>query len=168
MQNSNSRNAEEVKSHLIDVAGRTTQDLGLGRIVGQVLSLVYLTEHERSLDEIGAELGLSKAAVSIAARQLEDLGLLERIWKKGDRKNYYRTVKYFGAALQHGLLDLVRGKIRTIGAELEHAEELMPGAHGGKKDTKLKFLKDRLRRARKLHNRARQILESPILKLLGR
>ena len=61
----------EVRTRLIEVAGGTTQDLGLGRIIGQVLGDIYMTDGDSSLDAIGHNLGLSKAAVSIAARQLE-------------------------------------------------------------------------------------------------
>ena len=73
----------EVRTRLVEVAGRTTQDLGMGRIIGQVLGDLYMTDGDSSLDDTGRRLGLSKAAVSIAARQLESLGLLQRIWKKG-------------------------------------------------------------------------------------
>jgi len=158
----------EVKARLIEVAGRTTQDLGLGRIVGQVLCFVYLTDQECSLDEIGKELELSKAAVSIAARQLESLGLLQRVWKKGDRKNYYRMVGNFGKALQQGALSMIRAKVQTIGSELDDAEQLLQHAENGQKNPETRFLRSRLDRAKRLRNRAIQIMDNPIIKLLGR
>ena len=68
--------AQEARSRLIETGGRTSQDLGLGRIVGQILVYLYLTDGDCSLDKIGADLDLSKASVSIAARQLESLWLL--------------------------------------------------------------------------------------------
>lgn len=159
---------DEVRVRLIEVAGRTTQDLGLGRILGQVLCHVYLSENECSLDDIGLDLGLSKAAVSIASRQLEALGVLQRAWKKGDRKNYYRTANNFGSALQHGLLDMVRGKIRTIGAELDNAEDMLAGVTENTVGSDTRILRKRIQRAKKLRKRAMQILDNPILKMLGR
>ena len=157
----------EVRTRLIEVAGRTTQDLGLGRIVGQVLGDIYLTDGDSSLDDIGRNLGLSKAAVSIAARQLESLGLLQRIWKKADRKNYYRIVDHLGVALRQGVLELVRGKLRTDGAELDHAEELLRPAGNGGNNGEIKFLQTRLNRARQLRHRATRIFNNPIMKMLG-
>ena len=50
---------EEARGRLIDVAGATCQELGLGRVIGQVLVYLYLQEDECSLDEIEAHLGLS-------------------------------------------------------------------------------------------------------------
>jgi DNA-binding MarR family transcriptional regulator len=157
----------EVEARLVEVAGRTTQDLGLGRIVGLVLGCVYLAERESSLDEISSRLGLSKAAVSIAARQLDSLGLIQRLWLKGDRKHYYRTVDHFGVALQEGLLALVGGKLQSIGAELDRAEEMLGEAVPGE-DQRTQFLRKRLTRASNLRKKTVLILENPILKLLGR
>ena len=76
--------------------------------LGQVLGDIYMTDGDSSLDDIGRRLDLSKAAVSIAARQLESLGLLQRIWKKGDRRNYYRLIDHLGKALRQGFLEMVR------------------------------------------------------------
>ena len=151
---------QEVRTRLIEVAGRTTQDLGMGRIIGQVLGDIYMTDGESSLDDIGRNLGLSKAAVSIAARQLESLGLLQRIWKKADRKNYYRIVDHLGVALRQGLLELVRGKMRTAGVELDRAEELLRQAGNGDNNSEIKFMQTRLNRARQLRQRATRIFNT--------
>lgn len=157
----------QVRLRLIEVAGRTTQDLGLGRIIGQVLGDIYMTDGGSSLDDIGRNLGLSKAAVSIAARQLENMGLLQRIWKKSDRKNYYRVVDHLGVALRRGFLEMVRGKIRTAGAELERAEELLRDAGDGRNNSEVRFLQTRLQNAKRLSHRASQLLDNPMMKIFG-
>ena len=113
---------DTVRKRLTEVGGRTAQDLGLGRIVGQILVHLYLSPVECSLDAIAKELGLSKAAVSIAARQLESLGLLRRSWKSGDRKTYYRTADDIATALHQGLLILIRNKMGLLATELKQAE----------------------------------------------
>ena len=56
------------RTRLVETGGRTSQDLGFGRIVGQVLVYLYLQPKECSLDVLEQELGLSKASVSVAAR----------------------------------------------------------------------------------------------------
>jgi len=158
---------QEVRTRLVEVAGRTTQDLGMGRIIGQVLGDIYMTDGDSSLDDIGRNLGLSKAAISIAVRRLESLGLLQRIWKKDDRKNYYRIADHLGVALRQGVLELVRGKIRTAGAELDRAEELLRHAGNGGNNGEIKFLQTRLNRAKQLRHRATRIFNNPIMKMLG-
>ncbi|HDQ40125.1 MAG TPA: MarR family transcriptional regulator [Desulfonatronum sp.] len=157
-----------VRAGLIEAGGRMSQEFGLGRIVGQVLISLYLTDGEASLDHLEEELGLSKAAVSTAARQLENLGFVVRVWKQGDRKSYYRTVDNIGAALRQGLLAMVRRKMTAAGGELETALEALE-RHGGDdaSDRQIRFLHSRVQRAKSLRDRASQILDNPLFKLIG-
>ncbi|MDE0839158.1 MAG: hypothetical protein OSB41_08905 [Kiritimatiellae bacterium] len=155
----------EVRYRLVDVGGQISHELGLGRIFGQMLVYLYLQEGKCSLDEIGQDLGLSKAATSIAARQLESLGLLRRVWVKGDRKSYYRTADDIGSALQKGLLSSVRQKISTVANELDVASDLLVDCKG---EDDVDFLKSRVKRAKQLGARTTKLLESPLLKLFVR
>ena len=156
---------EPVRKRLTEVGGRTAQDLGLGRIVGQLLVHLYLSPVECPLDDIARDLGLSKAAVSIAARQLESLGLLRRSWKAGDRKTYYRTADDIATALHQGLLILVRNTMGLLAAELKQAETELKSDKTG---TEAEFMLGRVKRAKKLRDTAMAVLENPVVKLLTR
>jgi len=160
--------AQQVRTRLIEVAGRTTQDLGLGRIAGQVLGEVYLSEEPRSLDDISRDLGLSKASVSIAARQLESLGLLLRKWRQGDRRNYYETARHFGVALRDGLLQMLRQKVQLAGTEIDAARALVGTTGNGHGDPSLRFIEKRLERAAKLRDRMNWLLNNPLVKMFGK
>lgn len=162
------KNISDIRAGLVEAGGRVSQEFGLGRIVGQVLISLYLTDGEASLDELEQELGLSKAAVSMAARQLESLGFVVRVWKQGDRKSYYRTVDNIGSALRQGLLAMVRRKVESAGTELDAALHMLE-KHGGEAaaDKNTRFLHSRVQRAKALRDRASQILDNPLFKLLG-
>jgi DNA-binding transcriptional regulator GbsR (MarR family) len=158
--------AAAIRMRLVDVGGRAAQDLGVGRVVGQILVYLYLRDGESSLDEIGEELGLSKAAVSVAARQLESLGLLRRSWRKGDRKTYYRTAENIATALQQGLFRFATQKIHAVGIELDHIHQLLEAARRGTRtDAETDFLYQRVKRARLLRERVEGMLNNPLLKL---
>jgi DNA-binding transcriptional regulator GbsR (MarR family) len=109
------QNLQEARTRLIEAGGRASQDLGTGRIVGQILIYLYLQESECSLDGIAEDLGLSKASVSIAVRQLEQFGMARKVWKSGDKRNYYKSAENIAKALQQGLLSLVRQKVHHFG-----------------------------------------------------
>lgn len=153
----------QVRKRLTEVGGRTAQDLGLGRIVGQILVHLYLSPAEQALEDIARDLGLSKAAISIAARQLESLGLLRRSWKSGDRKTYYRTADDIATALHQGLLMMVRNKMGLLAAELQQAEVDLKSD-----DADAMFILSRVKRAKKLRDTAMAVLENPVVKLLTR
>jgi DNA-binding transcriptional regulator GbsR (MarR family) len=156
----------EARQRLVEIGGRTSQDLGLGRVVGQMLMYLYLQEEERSLDQIGEDLGLSKAAASVAARQLESLGLLHRCWKKGDRRSYYRTADNIATALQQGLFRFLARKVRTVGEELDHVHGLLAAAaDNGAADAGIRFMVSRVERAKSLRRKAERFIGNPLVKV---
>lgn len=161
MTNKEQNAVENAKQCLIRAAGWTTQDMGLGRILGEVMAVVYLTKQPSSLDDISANLGLSKAAVSIATRQLDKLSLLERVRNPGDRKTYYRVTEHFAASLQHGILEMLRAKLATTKDVLDQAEVFLGDA--GESDEK-KFLHNQIERARRIRNRTDKLLNNPLIK----
>lgn len=160
---------QEARLRLIEAGGRASQDLGTGRIVGQILVFLYLRENECSLDDIADELGLSKASVSIAVRQLEQLGLARNIWKSGDKRKYYKSAENIAKALQQGVLLLFRQKIQIFGDELEDSMAMIssipddePALH-----QEVVFLRQRIERAKKLQSGLERILGNPLIKLLA-
>lgn len=163
--------AEEARERLVELGGRTAQDLGLGRIAGQLLVYLYFKPAECSLDEIEQDLGLSKAAVSTTARQLEAFGLIRQVWRRGDRRNYYRTADNLGVALQQGLMTLVRNKIEAAAGEMDEIQKLIAAHQRVEKDEAaedLVFLRDRLQRANVLRGRLAGLLGSRLWRLLVR
>lgn len=159
--------ARDVRMRLVEEGGRAAQDLGVGRMPGQILVYLYLSDREKSLDQIEADLGMSKAAASGATRQLEGLGFLKRVWHRGDRKVYFRTADNLGEVFREGLVAIVRRKVESIGNELERATEVMNEA-GVEMDSELRFLSNRVKRAKDLSERANNILNSRILRYLSR
>lgn len=156
---------QAARMRLIETGGRISQDLGLGRIVGQILVYLYMQPEACSLNTLEDELGLSKASVSIAARQLEQLGLVKRVWVKGERKKYYRSAENIGQALQQGLLSLISQKINEFGEQLDQTTEILEDL-SDESNPQVTFLKQRVKRASKLQRRLGRILGNPLIHLL--
>lgn len=157
----------ETRSRLIEAGGRTSQDLGAGRIVGMVLVYLYLQEDECSLDRIGEDLGLSKASVSIAARQLEQLGLARRIWRRGERKKFYRSADNIAQAIQKGILGMVQTKVKLFGEELDASKEILRMVED-EKNGELQFLSRRVGRALSLQKRLHRFINNPLVRIFSR
>jgi len=154
---------------LVEAGGRASQDIGTGRISGQILVYLYLQEDECSLDDIAADLGLSKASVSIAVRKLEQLGLVRNIWKSGDKRKYYRSAENIAKALQQGILLLLHQRIQIFGDELDESLKMISAVSSdSSQDDDLLFVQRRIERAKKLQNGLEKILGNPLLKLLAK
>ena len=60
------------------------------RIASRILGLLLLTPGECSIDQMAERLAVSRASISVDARRLEGCGVVERVTRKGDRRDYYR------------------------------------------------------------------------------
>lgn len=63
---------------------------GFPRIAGRIFGLLIISDSEISLDEIASTLGASKASASVNTRLLEQKGIIDRVSRPGDRRDYYK------------------------------------------------------------------------------
>jgi len=77
-------------ARFVERMGLALEADGLPRIAGRIFGLMLVSKEARSLDELAAELRVSKASVSTNARLLEHRGVLEQVSRPADRKDYYR------------------------------------------------------------------------------
>jgi DNA-binding transcriptional regulator GbsR (MarR family) len=78
-------------ANFIERMGLAHEAEGLPRIAGRIFGLLLISEDARSLDDLACELKVSKGSVSTNARLLEQRGILERICRPADRRDYYRV-----------------------------------------------------------------------------
>src|SRR5215208_3077142 len=76
-------------AHFVERMGLALEADGLPRIAGRIFGLLLISENPRSLDDLAAELRVSKGSVSTNARLLEQRGLLEQVCRPADRRDYY-------------------------------------------------------------------------------
>jgi DNA-binding transcriptional regulator GbsR (MarR family) len=77
-------------THFIERMGLALESDGLPRIAGRIFGLLLVSEDALSLDDLAAELRVSKGSVSTNARLLEQRGVLEQMSRPADRRDYYR------------------------------------------------------------------------------
>lgn len=84
-------NLSRTRLELAETTGRLCQLLGLPRSTGQIYGLLYLSPQPRTLDEIAAQLSISKASASTGVRQLVAWHAVRQVWVPGERKDYYEA-----------------------------------------------------------------------------
>lgn len=79
----------EARQLLIAALGMQSSFWGLGRITGELYAVLYTAPAPLCLAELAAELGVTKGNVSVAIRRLEELGMVQRRFERGDRRVFF-------------------------------------------------------------------------------
>ncbi len=107
----------ESELQFVERMGLLVEEDGWPRIAGRILGFLTLTVEACSLDEIASALDVSRASVSTDARRLMQSGLLERLSRPGDRRDYYQLAP-----------DGVRSSLRDRIDRLRRYHELIDSA----------------------------------------
>lgn len=154
--------AQSSRWEMIEAGGRTAQSFGLNRLLGQIYTLLYLSDEPQSLDQMCQQLGVSKASVSIACRQLESWGALKRVWRRGDRKDYYGAETDFSRLLNNGLMAAINKKLDSAQVQIQRSLDLLSQGDGD--PSKAAFLRQRLEEAEQYRSRIAALLNNPLVR----
>lgn len=80
----------DAQARLVERFGILADHAGMSRIAGRIIGLLIQHPGDFSIDEIAHQLAVSRASVSTEARRLLDAGVVERVGRPGDRKDYYQ------------------------------------------------------------------------------
>ena len=118
----------KIKKDFTEGLSQISRFWGFPKGMGAIFAVLYLAPAPLSLDEIVAETGLTKGAISTEIRALARMGLVHRSAKLGDRKDYYTAEADFYAAIRSILQErqnsefdrAVRSVKETLGKLDEH------------------------------------------------
>ena len=107
---------------------------GISPTMAEIHGLLYISGAALSMDDIMARLGISRGNVSMNLSKLVEWGLVKRVHKRGDRRDYYESLgdvwemfTLVAAQRKRREVDPVLGMLRRCREELS-AESLGPGA----------------------------------------
>lgn len=158
-------------ARFIDAAGNTTHSFGLGKLIGRLFALLYLSPEPLCLDQIADKLKISKASVSITVRQLASWHAVHKLEAASDRRDFYEAELRFGVILRNGLLPSVQKKLRSAGLQIDRALGAAPTSEQltdvpSPQIIQHKEISRRLRLARGLHQKINTLFSSPLLEHL--
>ncbi|UOR13208.1 GbsR/MarR family transcriptional regulator [Halobacillus amylolyticus] len=82
---------EHLNTKVIQEFSKTLEMFGLSPGDARLFVTLYIHRTPMTLDEMSEALGKSKTSMSTGVRNLADQGLVERVWKKGFRKDLYKA-----------------------------------------------------------------------------
>jgi DNA-binding transcriptional regulator GbsR (MarR family) len=83
---------EIVEEQFVELWNNMGSLWGISPTMARIHGLLYITGAALSMDEIMARLAISRGNVSMNLSKLVEWGLVRRVHKKGDRKDYYESL----------------------------------------------------------------------------
>jgi DNA-binding transcriptional regulator GbsR (MarR family) len=83
---------EAVEDQFVELWGSMSSLWGISPTMGRIHGLLYLTGAALSMDDIMARLAISRGNVSMNLSKLIEWGLVRRVHRRGDRREYFESL----------------------------------------------------------------------------
>jgi len=81
----------EAQDRFIAAWGKMGSAWGISRTMAEVHALLYITNEPLCTDDAMERLSISRGNASMSLRALQDWGIIRRVHKRGDRKEYFEA-----------------------------------------------------------------------------
>src|SRR5438067_4858146 len=123
---------EEVEEDFVGLWRRMSALWGISPTMAEIHGLLYITGSALSMDDIMERLEISRGNVSMNLSKLVEWGLVRRVHKRGDRRDYYESLSDVWEMFTLVAAQRKRREIDPILNTLRRCrEELSPEALGG-------------------------------------
>jgi len=108
-------------------------------------------------------LKISKGNASLNIRELEKLGVVKKVWVKGDRKDFYEAEFDFEKIIGSAVIEAVKSRMKIARNTLVETENLLEDARSNLNEEEKKrqelYLK-RVQSAKEIHRFAEKMLDN--------
>ncbi|MEM7398222.1 MAG: MarR family transcriptional regulator [Pseudomonadota bacterium] len=121
--------ADKAIAEFVEQMGLILQAEGLPRIAGHIMGLMIMQEGPFSLSQLAERLSVSRASISTNTRLLEDLEVIVRTAKPGDRQDYFKLSPQPYARLLRGVVRRMRRARDVVESTQDSLPEGMTDTH---------------------------------------
>ncbi len=86
------RTLDEVEEEFVGLWRSMSSLWGISPTMAEIHGLLFVTGAALSMDDIMDRLGISRGNVSMSLSKLAEWGLIRRVHKRGDRRDYYESL----------------------------------------------------------------------------
>ncbi|GAA0497024.1 transcriptional regulator GbsR [Salinibacillus aidingensis] len=86
---------DQAEGAVINSISETMDLYGVTPSIGRLYATMYFKHKPMTLDDMKDDLGMSKPSMSTAVRKLQDINIVQKVWKKGSRKDLFLAEKNF-------------------------------------------------------------------------
>ncbi len=144
---------------LADAIGDVIEHWGFRKVLGRLWTVLYLSEDPLPATELADRLSLSSGGISMALSELQEWGVVKRVWVPGERREFFVAETDFWKMISKVVSERERFLVTSVRERITQASALL-------KPLTSKEAKAALRRARILLSIA-QTAESAIATFLA-
>lgn len=120
-----SERRHEAELFAADAIGDVIEHWGFRKPLGRVWTVLYLAAEPLPAAELSERLAMSAGAVSMAVNELLRWGVLRRVWRPGERKEFYEAETDFWKMISKVVSERERFLAASVRERLGRAEELL-------------------------------------------
>ena len=140
-----------------DAIGDVIEHWGFRKALGRVWTVLYLSTDPLASAELGERLSMSAGAVSTTLTELQRWGVARRVWRPGERKEYFEAETDFWKMISKVVSERERFLAESVKERLDQASAIV---NAGPKTPKSKHVADRLKRLHSFASVAQTVLDS--------
>lgn len=140
-----------------DAIGDVIEHWGFRKPLGRVWTVLYLRIDPLSAGQLADTLSMSSGSVSMALAELQRWGVVRRVWKPGERREYFEAETDFWKMISKVVNERERFLAESVKDRLDAA---IAGAAQGQRTPRTKHTLDRLKRLASFATVASRVLDS--------
>ena len=148
----------EAKSKFIQAWGTLGSKWGINRTMAQLHALLLVSPDPLSAEEMMEELNISRGNVNMNIRDLMEWGLVEKIHKPGDRKEYFWAEKDVWKITKQVAKERKKRELEPILKVLEQVSDV----EGDKKDKNVKAFVESISGIKRIASNADKTIDSMV------
>jgi DNA-binding transcriptional regulator GbsR (MarR family) len=130
----------EGKEKFLQAWGTLGSDWGISKTMAQIHALLMIAPQAMTADEVMEELDISRGNANMNLRALLDWGLVHKIMKAGDRKEYFTAEKDMWVVIRQIMTHRKKKELEPIVALLDELSSVQ--AKDNKSEEFVKVVKD--------------------------
>ncbi len=108
-----------------DAIGDVIEHWGFRKALGRLWAVLYLSGDPLAAAELGERLQMSAGAVSMALTELQRWGVARRVWRPGERREFFEAETDFWKMISKVVNERERYLARSVRERLERARSLL-------------------------------------------
>lgn len=114
----------DAQDRFIAAWGQMGSTWGISRTMAEIHALLYITADALNTDEVMERLAISRGNASMSLRALCDWGIVSRVHKRGDRKEYFQAEADVWVMLKHIIRERLRREVQPVLASIFEIRDL--------------------------------------------